>query len=239
MSSLFSLIIGSVLGLTQFRIKRLYAYSTISHVGFILLALSINSMESIQAYIFYIITYTVSNLNAFVILVAIGFSFYLFVYNDDREKQELMDQNNSPIQLISQIKGYFYINPYLSLSLAITLFSFAGIPPLIGFFAKQMVLSAALDNGYVFMALVAILTSVISAVYYLNVIKNIFFFKDNYQINPSLDNLNLVATCEKTLEHRETKVNFKIENIVLSGALSSVISILTLILLLFIYIPNE
>jgi NADH-ubiquinone oxidoreductase chain 2 len=196
-------------------------------------------MESIQAYIFYIITYTVSNLNAFVILVAIGFSFYLFVYNDDREKQELMDQNNSPIQLISQIKGYFYINPYLSLSLAITLFSFAGIPPLIGFFAKQMVLSAALDNGYVFMALVAILTSVISAVYYLNVIKNIFFFKDNYQINPSLDNLNLVDTCEKTLEHRETKVNFKIENIVLSGALSSVISILTLILLLFIYIPNE
>jgi NADH-ubiquinone oxidoreductase chain 2 len=51
-SSLFSLIVGSVLGLTQFRIKRLYAYSTISHVGFILLALSINSMESIQAYIF-------------------------------------------------------------------------------------------------------------------------------------------------------------------------------------------
>lgn len=85
--------------------------------------------------------------------------------------------------------GYFYINPYLSLSLAITLFSFAGVPPLLGLFAKQMVLSAALDNGYVFMALVAILTSVISAVYYLNVIKNIFFFKDEYKINPSLENI--------------------------------------------------
>jgi NADH-ubiquinone oxidoreductase chain 2 len=125
------------------------------------------------------------------------------------------------------------------LSTTITGFSLAGIPLLIGFFAKQMVLSTALDNGYVFMALVAVLTSVMSAVYYLNVIKNIFFFKDNYQINPSLDNLNLVATCEKTLEHRETKVNFKIENIVLSRALSNVISILTLILLLFIYIKNE
>ena len=55
----------------------------------------------------------------------------------------------------------------LSLSLAITLFSFVGVPPLIGFFAKQMVLTSALDNGYLFMALVAILTSVISAYYYL------------------------------------------------------------------------
>jgi len=236
-SSLFSLIIGSVLGLTQFRIKRLYAYSTISHVGFILLALSINSMESIQAYIFYIIAYTISNLNAFVILVTIGFSFYLYVYKDERLKEELIDQNNSPVQLISQIKGYFYINPYLSLSLAITLFSFAGVPPLIGFFAKQMVLSAALDNGYVFMALVAILTSVISAVYYLNVIKNIFFFKDEYKINPSLENLNLQASIQDS--NKESKVNFKLENIVLSSALSNVISILTLILLLFIYIPNE
>ena len=243
-SSLFSLIIGSVLGLTQFRIKRLFAYSTISHVGFILLALSINSMESIQAYIFYIIAYTISNLNAFVILVTIGFSFYLYVYKDEKHRDDLIDKNNSPIQLISQIKGYFYINPYLSLSLAITLFSFAGVPPLIGFFAKQMVLSAALDNGYVFMALVAILTSVISAVYYLNVIKNIFFFKDEYKINPSLENLNLQGNIQDRATLRDAnlkneKVNFKLENIVLSSALSNVISVLTLILLLFIYIPNE
>ena len=237
-SSLFSLIIGSVLGLTQFRIKRLFAYSTISHVGFILLALSINSMESIQAYIFYIIAYTISNLNAFVILVTIGFSFYLYVYKDDKHRDDLTDKNNSPIQLISQLKGYFYINPYLSLSLAITLFSFAGVPPLLGFFAKQMVLSAALDNGYVFMALVAILTSVISAVYYLNVIKNIFFFKDEYKVNPSLLNLNLQGNIE-TNNGKNSKINFKLENIVLSSALSIVISILTLILLLFIYIPNE
>lgn len=69
------------------------------------------------------------------------------------------------IQLISQLRGYFYINPMLSLSFAITIFSFVGIPPLIGFFAKQMVLSAALDNGYVFLSLIAILTSVIGAVY--------------------------------------------------------------------------
>ena len=64
-SSLFSLIIGTVVGLTQFRIKRLFAYSTISHVGFILLALSISSVESTQAFIFYLIQYSISNLNAF------------------------------------------------------------------------------------------------------------------------------------------------------------------------------
>ena len=238
-SSLFSLIIGSVLGLTQFRIKRLYAYSTISHVGFILLALSVNSVESIQAYIFYIISYSISNLNAFVILVTIGFSLYLYVYKDEKHSDELIDKNNSPIQLISQLKGYFFVNPYLALSLAITLFSFAGIPPLIGFFAKQMVLSAALTNGYVFMVLIAILTSVTSAVCYLSIIKNMFFYNDQYMINPSLEKLNLIGNIQNNEKENSEKVNFKPENIVLSSSLSITISILTLILLLFIFIPNE
>ena len=260
-SSLFSLIIGSMLGLTQYRIKRVYAYSTISHVGFILLALSVDSTESIQAYIFYILSYTISNLNAFVILVTIGYTMYLYVYNDDKIKDQELETNKliqiisnrtksiknlllsplnsnienvgtslentkreianlnsimesnkenisynksinninlssegsqlkdvkySPIQLVNQLKGYFYINSYLSLSLAITLFSFIGIPPLIGIFAKQMVLSAAFDNGYIFITLVGILTSVIGAVYYLNIVKQMFFFKSDYVINPFL-----------------------------------------------------
>jgi NADH-ubiquinone oxidoreductase chain 2 len=236
-SSLFSLIIGSVLGLTQFRIKRLYAYSTISHVGFILLALSVNSVESVQAYIFYIISYSVSNLNAFVILVTIGFSLYLYVYKDEKHNDDLIDQNNSPVQLISQIKGYFYVNPYLALSLTITLFSFAGVPPLIGFFAKQMVLSAALTNGYVFMVLIAILTSVTSAVYYLSIIKNMFFYNDQYMINPSVEKLNLIGNIQNN--QNSEKINFKAENIVLSSSLSITISILTLILLTFMFIPNE
>ena len=179
-SSLFSLIIGTVVGLTQFRIKRLFAYSTIIHLGFILLALSINSIESIQAFIFYLMQYSISNLNAFIILISMGFSLYYYV-NENKEYKKLLDKNNSPIQLISQIKGYFNINPFLSLSLCITIFSFVGIPPLIGFFAKQMVLSAALDNGYVFLTLIAILTSVISAVYYLNIIKQVFFYKPDIQ----------------------------------------------------------
>ena len=95
-SSLLSLIIGTVVGLTQFRIKRLLAYSTISHVGFILLALSITSIESLQAFVFYLMQYSISNLNAFIILVTIGFSYYFYV-TDNKEHKELLDKNNSPV----------------------------------------------------------------------------------------------------------------------------------------------
>ena len=241
-SSFLSLIIGSMLGLTQFRIKRLFAYSTISHLGFMLLALSINSLESIQAFLFYLMQYSISNVNAFVLLISIGFSLYPFFNNGPLKNQynNLLDRNNSPIQLISQLKGYFNLNPLLALSLAITLFSFVGIPPLIGFFAKQMILSAALDSGYVFLSLTAILTSVISAVYYLGVIKQIFFDKHEYKLNQELENTNFKASDVSSINNDNVdRLNFKIDNIVLSSSLTVTISILTLTLLLFIFSPQQ
>lgn len=235
-SSFLSLIIGSMLGLTQFRIKRLFAYSTISHLGFMLLALSINSLESIQAFLFYLMQYSISNVNAFVLLISIGFSLYPFFNNGPLKNQynNLLDRNNSPIQLISQLKGYFNLNPLLALSLAITLFSFVGIPPLIGFFAKQMILSAALDSGYVFLSLTAILTSVISAVYYLGVIKQIFFDKHEYKLNQELENTKFKARSLNYNDNVDT-LSFNIDNTVLSSSLTVTISILTLTLLLFIF----
>jgi NADH-ubiquinone oxidoreductase chain 2 len=236
-SSLLSLLIGTIVGLTQFRIKRLLAYSTISHLGFILLALTINSIESIQAFIFYLMQYSLSNLNAFMLLISIGFSLFYYV-NENKEYKELLDKNNSPIQLISQVKGFIYINPILSISLAITIFSFVGIPPLIGFFAKQMVLSAALDNGYVFITLIAIITSVISAVYYLNIVKQIFFDKSEYIINPELENVDMYASITKKGILIE-RLTFKCDNIILSSYLTISISVLTLIVLLFIFMPQE
>jgi len=181
--------------------------------------------------------YSISNLNAFIILISIGFSLYYYI-NDNKEYKQLADKNNSPIQLISQIKGYFYINPVLALSLSVTIFSFVGIPPLIGFFAKQMVLSAALDSGYVFLALVAILTSVISAVYYLNIIRQVFFDQSEYKINPELDKTDLHGNIIKD-DVLVEKVTFKTNNIILSSSLTITISILTLIILLFMFIPNE
>jgi len=79
-SSLLSLAIGTIVGLTQSRIKRLYAFSTISHVGFILLGLSIHSIESTQAFMFYLMQYSISNLNAFILIIAVGYSLYSYVY---------------------------------------------------------------------------------------------------------------------------------------------------------------
>jgi NADH-ubiquinone oxidoreductase chain 2 len=238
MSSFFSLIIGTVVGLTQFRIKRLLAYSTISHVGFILLALSISSIESIQAFIFYLLQYSISNLNAFIILIAIGFSMYYYI-NDNKEYKELLDKNNSPIQLISQLKGYFYINPILSLSLIITIFSFVGIPPLVGFFAKQMVLSAALDKGYLFLSIVAIITSVIGAAYYLNIIKEIYFYSPQYKINPLLKDLEFSGNFYNKQNKLINTIKFKYKDLTINSVISMIISILTLIILLFIFINKE
>ena len=238
LSSLFSLIIGTVVGLTQFRIKRLFAYSTISHVGFMLLVLGISSIESTQAFIFYLTQYIISNLNAFMILIAIGYSLYYYT-SENKEHEELMDKNNSPIQLVNQLKGYYHINPLLALSLAITIFSFAGVPPLIGFFGKQMVLSAALDKGLVFLSLIAITTSVIGGIYYLGIIKEMFFSLPDYKVNTLLENLVLKGNVLNNNRTVIKNINFKYNNIVISSPIAFVISNITLIILLFIFMNQE
>lgn len=142
--------------------------------------------------------------------------YYLLGINIEDEK--LLEKKNSPLQLISQLKGFFYINPFLALSLSIGLFSLMGIPPLVGFFAKQMVLSAALQNGYIFLVLVGILTSVIGAVYYLGIIKIMFFNKSEYTRTPEF-NTTFFSSC--------------------SSSLTMTVSVLTLMILLFIISPTE
>lgn len=143
------------------------------------------------------------------------------------------------IQLVNQLKGYFHINPWLALSLAITIFSFAGIPPLIGFFGKQMVLSAALDKGLVFLSLIAILTSVIGAVYYLGIIKEMFFSLPDYKVNTLLENLILKGNVLNNNKTVIKNINFKYNNIVISSPIAFVISNITLIILLFIFMNRE
>jgi NADH-ubiquinone oxidoreductase chain 2 len=215
LSCFLSLIIGTVLGLTQKRIKKLLAYSTISHVGFILLSLIVHSAESYQAFLFYTMQYILTNLNGFLIVIAIGFSLYLYFTDLSETNNNLYEKNNSPIQLISQLKGYFSINPILALCLAITMFSFIGLPPLSGFFAKQMVLTSALDNGKTLLVLIAILTSVIGAVYYLIIVKTLYFDKTVY------------------------KKCYIYIDVSISNYLSINISILTISILFFIFIPSQ
>lgn len=209
-SSLFSLIIGTVVGLTQIKIKRLLAYSTISHIGFILLALAINSVQSIDSFIFYILQYTLTNLNTFLILIAIGYIINNnILINKGSEKD---------INYISELKGLFFSNPILSISLTICLLSMAGTPPFLGFFSKQFVLYSAIESGYYFMSIAGILVSIISASFYLRIIR----------ILHTEVHLNSNSVEKATPSH----------GVEISNTHSLIISILTLLILFFIFKPS-
>ena len=162
---------------------------------------------------------------------------YIYI-NKNTYNINLSDKNNSPIQLLSQIKGYFFINHILAISLAITIFSFAGIPPLIGFFAKQMILSAALQSGFIFLSLIAVITSVISAVYYLYIVKLMFFDLHSYKFSQDLFNLKIPAQVIKKNKVIDI-IYLKTSQLSLSNSLSIIISILTLIIILFIFMPDQ
>jgi NADH-ubiquinone oxidoreductase chain 2 len=248
-SSILSLIIGTVVGLAQTRIKRLFAYSTISHIGFILLALAINTEQSIDSLLFYIIQYTITNLNVFLILLAL--SYHLTPQTNLTNLTNLTNQislsklnNLSPkiqsvkdIRYITELKGQFFINPILSLSFSICLFSMAGIPPLIGFFSKQFVLYSALESGYYFISIIAIIVSVISASYYLKIIKVL------HQTNADKEDTTSELDPNSTPIFKMNSNNFNSkENITgtipLTNFHSFLISSLTLSIVFFIFKPS-
>lgn len=232
-ASLLSLIIGTIVGLSQYRIKRLLAYSTISHVGFLLLALAINTEESIESFLFYLIQYSLTNVNTFLILLAFGYmisnikSYYGFSSRVGGKTTNSRSPLRGDIQFIEELKGQFKENSLLALSLAICLFSMAGIPPLIGFFAKQLVLYSSTHAGYYFLSIIAILVSVISASYYLQIIRVIYAFADQ---DTSNSNANTESTESVT---PPTKVGDGITNVH-----SFLIASLTMLITLFVLQPT-
>jgi NADH-ubiquinone oxidoreductase chain 2 len=207
-SALLSLLLGSITGLAQYKIKRLLAYSTISHVGLILLALGNESINGLESTIFYIVQYSITSLNIFLIIILLGYTLSvnktISVY--------------SPIQFISQLRGQFFNNPTLSIALALSLFSMSGIPPLIGFFGKYFVINSALMNGNYFLSLVVIITSVISTVYYLQIVKTLFLPENS---SAELDNNSSL-----------------IRNNNLSPILAFIVAILTLFIIFFMINPT-
>jgi NADH-ubiquinone oxidoreductase chain 2 len=245
-SSLLSLIIGTVVGLAQTRIKRLLAYSTISHIGFILLALSINTEQSIDSLLFYIIQYSITNLNIFLIIIAFSYIINHSMNNNNNNNKGELEYNEkmkifktSPkmitdIRYISEFKGQFFSNPLLSLSLSICLFSMAGVPPLMGFFSKQFVLYSAMQSGFNFVALIAIIVSVVSASYYLKIIRILHTetLESNEVSEESKNSLLITNRNEESLDK-----SIKTETL-LSNFHSFVISSLTLSILLFILKPS-
>jgi len=254
-SATLSLIIGSLLGLAQIRIKRLLAYSTISHIGFILLALAVNTEQSIDSFIFYIIQYTLTNLNIFLVILGLA---YINNYTNSTTRNIIretgdaaaalaadaslvtpasLERGHKDIIFISEFKGLFFSNPLLSLSLAVSLFSMAGIPPLIGFFSKQLVLYSALQNGYYFISVLAIIVSVISCSYYLQIIKLLFTPSPNPNGALSAQTQLTQLTQLTPLTPLTQRGGAKLE-IILTNTHSYLISTLTFTILLFFIKPS-
>lgn len=241
-TSLLSLIIGTVVGLRQYRIKRLLAFSTISHVGFLLLALAINTEESIESFLFYIFQYSLTNVNTFLILLAFGYmSTSISMKNLTTHSLHFADSVSmkKDITFIQELKGQFQKNPLLALSFALCLFSMAGIPPLIGFFGKQMVLYSSTHAGYYFISLIAILVSVISASYYLKIVQVIYFQK-----TPSANSSELTSSVVDSSAMNEsfTTSSFSDEvnhpQIGITNIHSVMIASLTMLITLFVLQPS-
>ena len=157
--SIASMLFGAIAAIGQKNLKRLIAYSSISHMGYALAGLTTGTNEGIQSSISYISIYLVMNL-AF-------FSCIFMLKKDDKYYENIDD-----------LSGLSKNHPVLSFSLLIVLFSLAGIPPLAGFFAKFYVFMAVIEKSMFFLAIVGLLSTVIAAFYYLRVIKIIYFDKE-------------------------------------------------------------
>ena len=158
--SIASMVLGSIAAVNQTNIKRLLAYSSINHMGFILIGILTASQIGIKSVQLYIAIYIVNVLGIFTCILCL--------------KNKI---NGYYLENIKSFSGLNKKNPFLSFSFAILLFSISGLPPLAGFFGKLYILISAVENKLYFLAIIAILTTIISAFYYLKIIKTIFFDK--------------------------------------------------------------
>ena len=167
--SIASMIFGAIAAIGQTNLKRLVAYSSIGHVGYILAGLSIGTNEGIQSSIAYISIYLVMNFGLFSCLF-------------------MLKRNNQYFESIYDLSGISKNHPLLSLSLLVILFSLAGIPPVAGFFAKLYIFKSIIEQSMYFLAIVGLLSTVIAAFYYLRIIKIIYFdkAKEKYDTDHSL-----------------------------------------------------
>ena len=157
--SIASMVFGAVAAIGQTNLKRLVAYSSISHIGYALAGLATGSNEGVQNSIIYITIYILMNLGLFSCML-------------------MMKRNNVYYEKIDDLSGLSKNHPLLALSLLIILFSLAGIPPLAGFFAKFYIFKSVLEQSMFFLAIVGLLSTVVAAFYYLRLIKIMYFDKE-------------------------------------------------------------
>lgn len=156
--AIVSMAVGNLIAIAQSSFKRMLAYSTISHVGFIFLGLLAGTSEGYSAAMFYTLTYVLSSAVAFGILI-------------------LLNRKGFEAQEISDLRGLNDKKPWYAALMAIAMLSMAGVPPTVGFYAKLVVINAVVQVDLVWLAIIAVLFSVVGLFYYLRIIKVMYFDK--------------------------------------------------------------
>ncbi len=168
-----SLLAGNIIAIAQTNIKRMLAYSTISHMGFVLMGILAASEAGYAASMFYIITYAIIAMGGFAVIILLS--------RDGYEADQLAD-----------LKGLSTTHPWYAFMMMLFLFSMAGVPPTVGFYAKLSVIQAVVDANVIWLAVFSVVMSVIGAYYYLRAIKLMYFDKpDEMPVSDSTESLNL------------------------------------------------
>ncbi len=154
--AVLTMTVGNILALRQENVKRMLAYSSISHAGYILVALTVGGADSLSTAIFYLVAYTMFNLGGFAVVT-------------------LLETRAGCKSDFMELSGLAKTNPYLSALLALFMFALAGFPPTVGFVGKFYIFSAAVKAGFVPLAVIGVLNSFVSVYYYLRVIKTSYF----------------------------------------------------------------
>jgi NADH-quinone oxidoreductase subunit N len=163
--SIASMALGSFAAIGQRNIKRLMAYSSIGHMGFALVGLAAGTAEGVQGVVLYLAIYVAMTLGSFAVILT-------------------MKRNGQPTEQVSDFAGLSRTNPVLAFFFAMLLFSLAGVPPLAGFFAKFYVFTAAIKAGLFTLSVIGVLTSVVGAFYYLNIVKVMYFDEPAGAVDP-------------------------------------------------------
>ena len=171
--AVLSITIGNLTAIAQTNLKRMLAYSTISHIGFLLFGLMSGSLNGFASSLFYI--------SAYVLMTLAGFGMILLLSRKGFEAENLDD-----------LKGLNQRSPWVAFLMLITMFSMAGVPPTIGFYAKFTVLQAAMQAGYIGAVIFAVLMAAVGAFYYLRIVKLMYF-------DVSLDNTAISAPSDMKL----------------------------------------
>jgi len=172
--SILSMFVGAVIAIVQDNLKRMLAYSGIGHMGFLLLGVIAATPEGYAASMFYVVIYAITGLAGFAMIVTLS-------------------RTGNEFDLIANFKGLNVRNPWLALMTLIIMFSMAGIPPFVGFWAKILVIEEVINAGFTWIAVIAVITATISAFYYLKVVKAMYFDEpeDSTKLEPVNSNLTI------------------------------------------------